>query len=60
MLHTLILIEEFTFATDTQAHRGDLYINNISNNRRQQFPRSVILLPNDDHIGRNCSDEPFK
>jgi hypothetical protein len=26
---------------------------NISNNRRHQFPRPVILTPDDDHIGRN-------
>jgi hypothetical protein len=39
----------------TQTHmrtEGGLY-NNISNNRRQQFSRPIILTPDDDHIGRN-------
>jgi hypothetical protein len=40
---------KFTHVTDTRAHTEHLYINN----RRQQFPRPVILKPGDDHIGRN-------
>jgi hypothetical protein len=39
--------------SNTHAHRGDLYIKNISNNRRRQFPRPIILTLVDDHIGRN-------
>jgi hypothetical protein len=35
------------------AHRGKLYINNISNKRKQQFPRPIILTPDDDHIGQS-------
>jgi hypothetical protein len=44
---------KFTHVTDTHAHREDLYINNTSNNRRQKFPPTIILTPDDDHIGRN-------
>jgi hypothetical protein len=39
--------------SNTHAHREDLYINNISNNRRHQFPRPIILIPDDDNIARN-------
>jgi hypothetical protein len=35
-----------------QMHRWDLYINNVSNNRRQQFPGPIILIPDDGHIDR--------
>jgi hypothetical protein len=38
---------------NTYAHRKDLHVNNISNNRREQFPRPIILTPDDDHIGWN-------
>jgi hypothetical protein len=38
--------------SNAHAHRGNLYIN-ISNKRRQQFPRLVILKSDDDHNGRN-------
>jgi hypothetical protein len=40
--------------SNTHAHQGDLHILcNISNNRRQQFPRPIILTPDNDHIGQN-------
>jgi hypothetical protein len=38
---------KFTRVTDTRAHREDLYIKNISNNRRLQFPHIIILKPDD-------------
>jgi hypothetical protein len=41
------------YAAKTYAHLGDFYFNNISNNRRQQCPRPIILTPDDDQIGRN-------
>jgi hypothetical protein len=37
----------------TQTHMHIGIFNNMSNNRKQQFPRPVILIPDDDHIGRN-------
>jgi hypothetical protein len=39
--------------SNTHAHRGNSYIDNIKNNRREQFPCSVIVTPDDDHIGQN-------
>jgi hypothetical protein len=46
---------KFTHVTGTHAHRGDLHtsINNLNDNRRQRFPRPLILTSDDDHIGRN-------
>jgi hypothetical protein len=39
--------------SNTHAQHGELHINNISNNRRQEFPSPIILTPDDDHIGQN-------
>jgi hypothetical protein len=50
---TTMVIGFVCFAANTYAQREDLYIDNISNNRRQQFPRPVILIPHDDHISWN-------
>jgi hypothetical protein len=33
---------------NTHAHQENLYINNISNKRRQQFPCPIILTPDDE------------
>jgi hypothetical protein len=42
--------QERTQPTNTIIRMERIY---IFNNRRQQFPRPVILTPDDDHIGRN-------
>jgi hypothetical protein len=42
-----------THNPNTFGYREDFYINNISNNRRQQFPRPKMLIPDDNYIGRN-------
>jgi hypothetical protein len=41
--------------SNTHAQQGDF----ISSNRRQQFPRPIILTPDDDHT-ETCSDKVYK
>jgi hypothetical protein len=35
---------------NTYAHRGKLYVNNVRNKRRQQFPRPIILTHWSKHV----------